>query len=81
VPLPVERPKPIDPKSGEPIDTTPVDLDDYEGSYTNVAHPGETFGLKIDEDDPHLGHTHHLKSVDHYWSGTEQEFKEAFEKK
>ena len=78
--VPTIRNEPLDAK-GNKIDTTPDDLDEYKGSYRHAAHPGESFGLKVVEDDPHLGHTHHLKSKDHFWSGTQQEFKEAFEKK
>lgn len=69
-----------DPVSGKTteVSTTPPDLKDYKGSYTHASYP-DKFGLKVMEDDPH-GKTHHLKSVDHFWSGTEDEFKQQFEK-
>jgi hypothetical protein len=66
---------------------TPTDLDAYKGSYRHVGvgagiyqSKDETYGLKVVPDDPH-GRTHKLKSKSgYYWEGTEQEFKDAFEK-
>jgi hypothetical protein len=60
----------------------PADMTGY-GSpvYKHKALPDDAplFGLKVEEGD--YGHTHHLRSAEHSWSGTEQEFKDAFEKK
>ncbi len=73
------RNQPVD-LAGKPIDTTPADLKEFKGSYKYKfsADKDERFGLKVIEDDPR-GETHHLKSVNHYWSGTEQQFKEQFD--
>ena len=83
MPLPVatHRPKEVSvmtPQGLQTISTDPTDLDEYEGEYKQLA-TGETFGLKVVEDDPH-GRTHHAKNVDHFWAGTADEFRAAFEK-
>jgi hypothetical protein len=79
--VPVRRPKEIPVpggKPGETMSTEPTDLADYEGEYKYLP-TGEVFGLKMVEDDPY-GHTHHLKNVDHFWSGNEEDFRKNFEK-
>ena len=83
VPVAVEsnRPKTISyntPEGIKEMSTDPTDLDEYEGEYTHLS-TGETFGLKVVENDPH-GKTHHLKNVDHYWVGTADEYRKEFEK-
>lgn len=60
------------------VSTDPTDLDEYEGEYKQLS-TGETFGLKEVENDPH-GHTHHLKNVDHFWTGNADDFRKEFEK-
>lgn len=81
----VPRPKTVsvtDPVTGKTteVSTKPTDLKDYKGSYIHTAYPkDEEFGLKVIENDPH-GRTHHLKSEEHYWEGTADEFKNQFEK-
>ena len=77
---PTIRAEPIDSKTGKPIDTKPADLKDYKGSYKYKfsGDPDERYGLKVVEDAPD-GMTHHLKSNDHYWNGTEAQFKEQFD--
>lgn len=80
-PVPSDRPKKLTvmtPEGMQEISTDPTDLEDYEGEYKQLA-TGETFGLKVVNDDPQ-GRTHHLKNVDHYWAGTAAEFRQAFEK-
>jgi hypothetical protein len=75
------RPKEISvitPAGLQTISTDPTDLDQYEGEYKQLS-TGEVFGLKKVENDPH-GRTHHLKNVDHFWAGTADEFRQAFEK-
>jgi len=71
----------MDKKTGETtgtVSTKPADLGDYKGKYTMKGEK-EPYGLKEVKDDPH-GRTHHLKNVNHYWEGTEEEFKEQFNK-
>jgi len=63
---------------GKEVSTKPDDLKEYKGSYKHKLYK-EPFGLKVVEDDTH-GRTHHLKNTDHFWSGTEEEFKQQFEK-
>jgi hypothetical protein len=78
---PSTRPKEVTyltPQGIQTMSTDPTDLDDYEGEYKQLT-TGETFGLKMVENDPQ-GRTHHLKNVDHYWAGTAEEFRHAFEK-
>ena len=78
---PSTRPKEVTyltPQGIQTMSTDPTDLDDYEGEYTQLSN-GESFGLKIVENDPQ-GRTHHLKNVEHYWAGTAEEFRQAFEK-
>ena len=66
-------------KEGKLIDRTPTDLDEYEGSYKKKdGDPEESYGLKVVENDPR-GNTHKCKSNDHYWEGTELQFKEQFD--
>ena len=82
-PTPVQsnRPKTVAYMTAEgvkEVSTDPDDLDEYEGEYKQLA-TGEIFGLKVVEDDPH-GRTRHLKNTDHYWAGTAEEFRQAFEK-
>jgi hypothetical protein len=72
-----ERPREVAGPTG-PVSTEPTDLDEYEGEYVQTS-TGETYGLKVVENDPH-GRTHHAKNVDHFWSGTEDEFKLQFER-
>lgn len=58
---------------------TGVDLDEYKGKYKNRS--GEVFGLKlVKSEDAHLGRTHQLKNVEHFWEGNEEEFRLEFEK-
>lgn len=81
VPTPSDRPKEvtfITPQGVQTVSTEPTDLGDYEGEYKMLSN-NETFGLKVMENDPQ-GRTHHLKNVDHYWAGTAEEFRQAFEK-
>ena len=71
----------VDPITGKiagQMSTKPTDLGEYKGSYKHKLYK-EPFGLKVVEDETH-GRTHHLKNVDHFWSGTEDEFKAQFEK-
>lgn len=78
---PSNRPKEVTyltPQGIQTMSTDPTDLDDYEGEYTQLSN-GETFGLKMVDNDPQ-GRTHHLKNVEHYWAGTAEEFRQAFEK-
>lgn len=59
-----------------------VDMTGFdEGSFRKLGEPqgSEMYKLKIVEDDPH-GQTHQLKNQEHYWSGTEEQFKAQFEK-
>ena len=80
VATPSNRPKEVTyltPQGIQTMSTDPTDLDDYE--VEKQLSNGETFGLKMVEDDPQ-GRTHHLKNVDHYWAGTAEEFRQAFEK-
>jgi hypothetical protein len=81
MPFPAEalRATTFDPKTGEPVDSVPVDLEEYdEGTYYyQLGYPEEEFHLKTVEDDPRQN-THHLKSEHHYWEGTELQFKEQF---
>jgi hypothetical protein len=60
------------------VSTKPKDLGDFKGSYKHKLYK-DPFSLKVVEDDTH-GRTHHLKNNDHYWAGTEEEFKAQFEK-
>jgi hypothetical protein len=78
---PSTRPKEVTyltPQGFQTASTDPVDLGDYEGEYKMLSN-GETFGLKVVEDDPQ-GRTHHLKNVEHFWAGTAEEFRQVFEK-
>jgi hypothetical protein len=58
-----------------------VDMTGFEGSYHKKSEPkdAEPYALKIVADDP-TGQTHHLKNQDHFWSGTEAQFKEQFDR-
>ncbi len=79
--VPSNRPKEISyvtPQGIQTMSTDPTDLDEYEGEYKMLSN-GETFALKVVDDDPQ-GRTHHLKNVEHFWAGTAEEFRQAFEK-
>lgn len=81
VPTPSDRPREVSyitPQGIQTMSTDPTDLGDYEGEYKQLSN-NETFALKVIENDPQ-GRTHHLKNVDHYWAGTAEEFRQAFEK-
>jgi hypothetical protein len=79
VPAATIRAQTLDLKTGKLVDSKPTDLDEYEGGYTKKdGDPEESYGLKVVENDPR-GNTHHAKSNDHYWEGTEQQFKEQFD--
>jgi hypothetical protein len=66
------------PQGMQEVSTDPTDLEEYEGTYKYLP-TGEEFGLKLVRDDAY-GKTHHLKNVDHFWSGNVDEFRRAFEK-
>lgn len=78
-------PDPADPKKTIKVGPQEVDTKGYSGSYhKNDEHPkAEPYALKVyDEGEAaeHYGHTHHLINQEHYWSGTEKQFKEQFDK-
>ena len=59
------------------------DMTGYKGSYKLKDAPEGTppFGLKVvEEGEGHYGHTHFLRSEEHSWSGTEEDFKDQFDK-
>jgi len=57
-----------------------ADLTGYEGKWIE-KRTGEAYGLKIvPVVDPEFGHTHELKNEIHFWSGTEKQFREQFQK-
>ena len=73
------RPKEVTyltPQGIQTISTDPTDLDDYEGEQ---ATDRGNFGLKVVENDPQ-GRTHQLKNVEHFWAGTAEEYRLAFDK-
>jgi hypothetical protein len=61
------------------VSTKPTDLGDYKGSY-HLGDEKEPYGLKVVEDEVY-GRTHLLKNVEHFWAGTEAEFKDKFNQK
>lgn len=80
-PVPSLRPKTVSYMTSAgvvEVSTDPTDLDEYEGEYKHLS-TGEMYGLKEVPDDPH-GKTHHLKNVDHFWTGNADDFRKEFEK-
>ncbi len=64
---------------GKHVVRTKPDMAGYSGSYIESA-TGETFALKMVDDDPH-GHTYHLKNDLHFHAVNEDDFKQLFTKK
>lgn len=56
------------------------DLKDYKGEYTK--DDGEVYALATVPEDQAIDHkTHFAMNTEHFWNGTQQQFKEQFEKK
>lgn len=74
-------PNPADPKKMTKVGPQDVDMAGFSGKYHKIDEhkDAEPYGLKIVDDDPY-GKTHHLKNQEHFWTGTEAEFKAQFEK-
>lgn len=78
----VPDPKPDEPQRMKQVGPMKVDVEGYDdGSFKKIGEPpgSEPYKLKIVEDDPH-GQTHQAINQEHYWSGTEEQFKAQFEK-
>jgi hypothetical protein len=78
-------PDPADPKKTIQVGPQNVDTGGYSGSYHEVGETknAEPYKLKVVEDDvasDHYGRTHHLINQENFWTGSEKEFKEQFEK-
>jgi hypothetical protein len=80
-------PDPSDPTGHAMIKTgpQPVDTEGYKGKYHKIGEPksAEPYALKIvdaDEASQHYDRTHHLINQEHFWTGSEAEFKQQFEK-
>lgn len=76
---------PKDPQKAVQVGPQEVDMKGYTGKYHKIGEPKDApdYGLMVvDEDEAakHYGHTHHAKSEEHFWTGTEKQFKEQFEK-
>jgi len=82
---PAFMPDPADPRKAVQVGPQKPDMEGYKGSYHKIGEPDDapTYGLKIVDEAgalPHFGRTHHAKSTEFSWHGTEKEFKEQFEK-
>jgi len=78
-------PSPTDPKKTVQVGPQDPDMTGYSGSYHKIGEPKDAppYGLKIMEGEDtaqHFGRTHHARSKEFSWSGTEAEFKAQFEK-
>lgn len=77
---------PTDPKKQTQFGPIKPDMEGYKGSYHKISEPKDSppYGLKVldvDEAGEHFGRTHHARSTEFSWTGTEQEFKEQFDQK
>jgi hypothetical protein len=82
---PAFAPHPTNPKESVQVGPQKPDMEGYSGKYHKIGEPKDAppYGLKVlDESDTaaHFGRTHHLRSEEFSWSGSEKEFKEQFEK-
>ncbi len=85
----VSIPDPDDP-SGKKIKMLapqPVETKGYSGSFRKIDEPegSEPYKLRtVDADDEealtNFGHTHFAVNQEHFWSGTEKQFRDQFEK-
>jgi len=78
-------PDPADPRKAIKVGPQEVDTKGFSGSYHKLSEPkdAEPYKLKVVEDDEaanHYGRTHHLINQENFWTGTEKEFKDQFEK-
>jgi hypothetical protein len=78
----IHDPSTDDPTRMKQVGPQKVDMTGFDdGSFRKKGETkkDEPYQLMIVEDDP-MGHTHHLKNQDHFWSGTEEQFKAQFDR-
>lgn len=78
-------PDPDDPKKAIQVGPQEVSTEGYEGSYRKIGDPesAPTYQLKVlDEDEAagHYGRTHHAINQEFHWSGTEEQFRQQFDR-
>ena len=73
---------PHDPTKMRQVGPMKVDMEGFDGAYKKLGEPegSEPYGLKKLEEPDQYGNTHYLKNQEHFWAGTEEQFKKEFEK-